>query len=139
MRFPIRWLAPVALAAAAACFATSCSPSDEAVFFPVSRSGDAPDALVGGLLARRNGCLFAAYPGGEELLIIWPSGYRFEDPGVVNESDQIVASLGEQFSGGGGLVEEEVARRLIGRDIPSPCRTMDYMLVGELYEPSPGQ
>jgi hypothetical protein len=125
-----RW--PILLfIAAASCRIGDATPTSGGVFFPTHDSGDMPDSLLEGTLVRDSVCLFAE-AGDTRFLVLWPESYSFEDPNVLDGGGGVVATLGERFTGGGGLVEEVLAERLTDTVIPEPCRTPGYMLYGPL-------
>jgi hypothetical protein len=131
MRRVARYLPLLVLVAAVSCGIGRATPTSGGVFFPTHRSGDMPGALLEGTLVRTGACLFAE-AGGARYVVLWPNGYSFDDPNVLDGGGNVVATLGERFTGGGGLVEEVVAEDLTDTVIPEPCRTPGYMLYGPL-------
>lgn len=105
-------------------------PAGREVFFPTRSENvrDVMEALLGeATLLRHDGCLFAGGAAEEELLLVWPPGFKFEDSGegrVVDPAGDVVATVGDPLPGmGGGASTADFAEEaFIEGAIPEPCR-----------------
>jgi hypothetical protein len=93
---------------------------------------------VGGTLVRHDGCLFAD-SGGDERLLIWHPGFRYEEAGggrVVDATGEVIATVGGPLPqmGGGSYTAAWAEQHLIERPIPEACRSPgeSVWLVGEI-------
>jgi hypothetical protein len=78
------------------------------------------DAIVGGLLAVRDGCVVLEWPDGSHWYpVIWPSGTRIAstDPFVVRLPSGERLAVGEKVRGSGGYTRRET----LEVDIPTRC------------------
>ena len=127
-----------------ACEASVPQSSAPLPFFPTDvRDGPrvTMTARSSGRLTLEVGCLWLR-SGGEVDLMIWPAAHRVEwwdgRLVVVNNTNEVVARVGDQVTVGGGEwlameaqidIDREV-EAIIGRPIPPPCRTGRYWLGG---------
>lgn len=86
------------------------------------RGGD--DALVGGTVVTRDGCVLLSFGDGSTYPVIWPSGT------VITDDDPLALTLrsGEQVVGGstvsGGGGSYNVDSPMVTVDIPNECRSV---------------
>ena len=87
-----------------------------AVFFPQQAppTGEQsfPAAELIGKLLVRDGCVRVAREGGSEYLAIWPSGVDLNTDDtitIVDDAGQVVATVGQEISVGGGEVPLSIA------------------------------
>jgi hypothetical protein len=89
--------------------------SAEGFFFPVQPpvegERDVMEALLTGTLQEEMGCL-RVVAGEDSYLPIWPPGYSLTaeigTPQVLNESGEVVATIGQEVNLGGGVVPDDV-------------------------------
>lgn len=104
--------------------ATACSgaPVEEGLFFPTwDAGGDAPAAIVQGVLVEEHRCLFVE---ANELrtLVVWEDGLGFEDNALLDSDGDSIASVGETLHGGGGYFgDRRHIEDLTGEPIPDRC------------------
>ena len=104
--------------------ATACSgpPVDEGLFFPTwDAEGDAPAAIVQGVLVEKDRCLFLE-ANGQRALVIWEGGLGFEDNALLDVAGDPIANVGETVHGGGGYFgDRRHIENLAGEPIPERC------------------
>ena len=104
--------------------ATACSgpPVEEGLFFPTwEAGGDAPGAIVTGVLVEKDRCLFLETDG-QRALVIWEGGLGFENGALLDSSGNPIASVGETIHGGGGYFRDRRhIENLAGEPIPERC------------------
>ena len=104
--------------------ATACSgpPVEEGLFFPTwDAEGDAPAAIVQGVLVEKDRCLFLE-TNGQRALVIWEEGLGFEDDALLDSAGDPIASVGETIHGGGGYFgDRRHIESLAGEPIPERC------------------
>lgn len=119
------------------------SPEEGEVFFPTWRAetlNSVPQALLAGAtLIRHDDCLFARTSSGEEELLVWQPGSRYEEAAggrVVDAAGEVVATVGDPLPrmGGGNYTASFAEESFIGDVIPEPCRGPgeSVWLVGEI-------
>jgi hypothetical protein len=112
------------------------------VFFPTQSENvrGVMEALLGeATLLRHDGCLFAGSAAEDELLLVWPPGFRFEDIGggrVMDPAGDVVATVGGPLPrmGGGASTADFAEEAFIEGAIPEPCRAPgeSVWIVGEI-------
>ena len=104
--------------------ATACSgsPVEEGLFFPTwDAGGDAPAAIVQGVLIEKDRCLFVE-ANGQRALVVWEAGLGFEDDALLDSAGDPIASVGETIYGGGGYFgDRRHIENLAGEPIPERC------------------
>ena len=95
---------------------------EEGLFFPTwDAGGDAPSAIVQGVLVEQDRCLFLEV-NGTRALVIWEGGLGFEDNALLDSAGDPIASVGETIHGGGGYFGDRGhIENLAGEPIPERC------------------
>ncbi|HJU57322.1 MAG TPA: hypothetical protein VJ774_01130 [Actinomycetota bacterium] len=104
--------------------ATACSGAtvEEGWFFPTwNAGGDAPTAIVQGVLVAEHRCLFVDADG-LRTLVVWEAGLGFENGTIVDSTGHPIAMVGETIHGGGGYFgDRRHIENLAGEAIPERC------------------
>jgi hypothetical protein len=104
--------------------ATACTgpPVEDGLFFPTwDAAGDAPSAIVEGVLVEKDRCLFLE-ANRQRALVIWEGGLGFEDNALLDSAGDPIANVGETIHGGGGYFgDRRHIENLAGEPIPERC------------------
>jgi hypothetical protein len=111
-------------------------------YFPVLKEPETtyPDALAEGTLVLEDNCLRLKPHSliGESSLLIWPYGYTLNINGdeihVVDNKDQVVASLGDSIKVGGGHIILEIVEKYIGKSLPDNCPGPYWLVSGVIKD-----
>jgi hypothetical protein len=104
--------------------ATACTgpPVEDGLFFPTwDAEGDAPSAIVQGVLVEKDRCLFLE-ANGQRALVIWEGGLGFAHNALLDSAGDPIANVGETIHGGGGYFgDRSHIENLAEEPIPERC------------------